>query len=253
MKSILLFGLLAATVSVSAQDPEPKKHHMKDMHEKHGKHGKFGDFMPLSTIGIGASFQKFDALNSRVAGNPAFEPLKDAAGTIQLGWLKERNRLVSASEIGIGSSMSGDKGKKSSNLRFIGLGADIGYAVVKSKTALLYPFAGIGYEWYQARFYKDNSAVDFDDVLDSPSLQNSIKPVNFKNDYFVYRLGLGFNLSSPQSKGGGIGIKAGYTGSFSDQKWKSNDNQTLANAPKDGLSRFYVSLVLSHNPMMMRH
>jgi hypothetical protein len=235
---------------VNAQDD---KHEKDDMHKKHDMHGKYAAFMPQSTFGIGASFQKFDALNARLSNFSEYEPLKDAMGTLQLGWLKERNRFVSGSDIGIGSSMSGDKGKKSSNIRFIGIGADFGYDLIKSEKILLYPYAGIGYEWYQARFYKDNSSVPFDEVLDSPNLQNSIRPVNFKNDFFTYRLGVGFSLKSPGHMGGGIGIKAGYTGSFQDREWKSNDNQNLANAPKDGLGRFFVSLVLSHQSMMMGH
>jgi Outer membrane protein beta-barrel domain len=256
MKTFFLCCLLAFGTAVVAQDDTPEKHKMQEKSGKHGKHGmygKYGQFMPQSILGIGASFQKFDALNGRVAGFSEYEPLKDAMGTLQLGWLKERKRFVSGSDIGIGSSMSGDKGKKSSNIRYIGVGADFGYDLIKSDRILLYPYAGIGYEWYQARFYKDNSGVDFDDVLDSPNLQNSIRPVNFKNDYFTYRVGLGFQVKSPKNMGSGIGLKAGYTGSFSDREWKSNDNQNLANAPKDGLSRFSVSLVFSHQPMMMGH
>ncbi|ULQ53616.1 hypothetical protein [Flavihumibacter fluvii] len=251
MKSIFLLCLLAAVATAQGQDDKHEKHQMKGQHDKHGMHGKYTDFMPMSTLGLGASFQQFDGLNSRIAGFPEYTSLKDHAATLQLGWLKERNRFVSGSDISFGNSFSGDKGKKSSNIRFIGLGADFGYAVVKNKTVLFYPFAGLGYEWYQARFYKDNSSSDFDDVLDSPNLQNAIRPVNFKNDFFTYHLGLGVNLTSPKSMGGGIGLRAGYTGSFHDSYWKSNDNQNLGNAPKDGLSRFFVSLVFSHQPMMM--
>jgi hypothetical protein len=253
MKTFFLFCLMAAAVAVQAQDDQQEKQGKGKHQGMHGKSGMYGGHMPMSTFGIGASFQDFDGLNSRVASFPGFEPLKKSAGTLQIGWLSERKRFVTGSDIGVGSSMSGDKGKKSSNIRFIGLGADFGYAVVKTKQVLFYPFVGVGYEWYQARFYKDNSGTNFDNVLGSPGVQNTIKPVNFKNDFFTYRLGLGVNLTSPKSMGGGIGLKAGYNGSFHDSYWKSNDNQNLGNAPKDALSRFYVSLVFSQQGMMMGH
>jgi len=38
-------------------------------------------------------------------------------------------------------------------------------------------------------------------------------------------------------------LKATYTGSFKDQAWKGNENQELANSPKDGLSQYNVGVL----------
>jgi hypothetical protein len=235
MKKIFLFVLVLASAGLQAQ------------------HHKFEDFMPQSVLGIGVSFQNFDGLNSRIANFDQYKQLKDQTGTLQLGWLKERKRIVSGFNLSGGTGLSGSRGKKSSNMRYIGLGGDIGYSVIKNKQAMLYPFAGLGYQWYQARFYKDNSSVPFDEVLQSPNVQNDISALGFKNEFFTYRLGIGIILTSPKHPSGGIGLQAGYSGSFQERAWTGNENQTLGNAPKDGLSQFFISLVFTHKPMMMKH
>src|SRR6185295_8000418 len=128
--------------------------------------------------------------------------------------LKERNRVISNAGVMIGSSMSGHRDEKSSTIRYLGFNADIGYDVLKSDMIMLYPFAGLGLQAYQAVFYKDNSVVDFDDVLGSSAVQNSITPVKFKNRFVVYRAGFGISFKSPKDPSNSIGIQAGYTGSF---------------------------------------
>lgn len=232
MRTLTLLLLLAVSSGVFAQNR------------------KYQFMMPQSTFGIGVAFQEFDGLKDRMANFSQYEALKDYSATIQLGWQKERDRLISSSGIMLGSSMSGDRDKKSSTVRFIGLGADIGYDLIKSEKVMLYPLAGIGYEFYQARFFTDNSGVDFDDVVGSPTVQNAIRPLALRNSFFTYRLGMGVSLTGPKDHGGSIGVQAGYVGSFDSRNWKSNDNQVLNNAPKDQLGRFQVSLILSHQPMM---
>ncbi|MEO6539420.1 MAG: hypothetical protein ABIN74_00460, partial [Ferruginibacter sp.] len=66
----------------------------------------------------------------------------------------------------------------------------------------------------------------------------------------TYRLGMGIGFKSPDGNHG-IGVQAGYTGSFKDQAWKSAENQTLNGAPVDDLKRFSVSLVFTGNMMGM--
>lgn len=207
------------------------------------------DYLPMSTIGVGIGFQDFDGLNSRIAGEPAYRSLKDYTGIVHLGWLKERNRLVSQGNLTLGSSMSGDRNRQSSTTRFIGIGADIGYDVLAQERIMLYPFAGIGYEWYQAKFFRDVSNIDFDDVLESPILQNGISPIRFNNSFFTYKVGLGVNLFAPKERGASVGLQAAYTGSFQDREWRSKDGQDLRNAPEDRLGRFQISLILTHSPM----
>ena len=235
MKTILGFFLL--TISFASYSQDAKK----------------SGFMPYMLYGIGGSFQEFEALDGRIANFSQYKELRDHMGTLQLGWLKERNNFISVCAFQLGSSMSGDRDKKSSNLRFFGFSADIGYNVLGNERMMLYPMVGLGFEKYQARFFKDNSAVDFDDVLESSAVQSSIRPVDFKNSFFSYRAGVGFALKSPKNPNHAIGLQAGYVGSFKDHKWRSNENQELMNAPEDGLGRIYVSLTFLSQAGFMKH
>ena len=236
MKTIWLF--LCATTSLSA-------------YAQHG-HGMKGDYIPMGTLNVGISFQKFEGLNSRIANFSQFKPLREYGGTLQLGFLKEHKRVISDMGIIAGSSMSGDRDKKSSTIRFIGANAGIGYDVLKSDKVMLYPLAGLGFEKYQALFFKDNSGVAFNDVLQTPSIKNTIQPVDFKNSFFNYRLGVGLMVKGNSTSRCSIGLQAGYTGSFKSHQWRSSDNQVLANAPSDNLSRFFVGIVFGSQPMHMK-
>lgn len=238
MKMIISILMLSAALNCAAQDEK--------------KHDKMDKYLPMISHSIGASFQKFDGLNSRIAGLPQYKQLKDNAATLGLGWLKEQHRVVSAGSVTVGSSMSGDRDRKSSTIRYAAVNADLGYDLLKSEKLMLYPLAGIGFQKYQALFYKDNAAVAFDDVLESPSVQNNISSVRFNNSFAVYRFGIGFSVKSPKYPSNSIGIQAGYTGSFKKNDWKSNENQTLGNAPKERISQFFIGLIFTNKPMMMR-
>jgi opacity protein-like surface antigen len=209
-------------------------------------------FTPMITHSIGGSFQKFDGLNSRIANVPQYKQLKDYAATLGLGWMKERNRVISNAGVNIGSSMSGDHHKNSSTIRYFGVNADIGYDLLKSDKLMLYPLAGIGFQQYQAIFYRDNSNVDFDDVLESPAVQNNISSVRFNNSFAVYRFGVGFSLQSPRHPSCSVGLQAGYTGSFKTNGWRTKESQLLANAPQDKVSQFFVGIVFTSRPMFMK-
>jgi len=206
------------------------------------------EIIPTFTHGIGISFQKFEGLNSRIANYPEYKPLKEAAALLHLGVVKEYKQVISDMGIFAASSMSGDRDKRSITIRFACVNANIGYDVLKSESVMLYPLAGLGFEIYQARFFKDNSAVAFDDVLQSPTVQNNIRSVDFKNAFFTYNLGFGIGLTSAKHRGASVGLKAGYTGSFKTRSWRSSEGQLLQNAPTDNLGRFHVSLVLGQQP-----
>ncbi|GAO41052.1 outer membrane beta-barrel protein [Flavihumibacter petaseus] len=233
----LLAALIICATAYAQDSSWSKKHDWRDM--------------PMPTIGFGISFQKFKNLDNRVAGLPQYEGLPESSGTLQLGWLKQKRSLVSVFNIMGGTSFSGDHHKKSSVLRYLGIAGDIGYDVAKQERIMLYPFVGLAYQWYQAKFYTDNSGVEFDDALESPAVQNEIRPVSFRNSFFNYRAGIGAQFIS--QKGGTIGLQATYTGSFQERAWKGNDNQTLGNSPEDRLSQFSIALILGFKPMMMYH
>lgn len=215
-----------------------------------GKKSRMVNDLPSITRSLGGSFQQFSGLNGRVENLPQYKTLKHYTPTIGLGWMKERNRLISDMGMTAGSSMSRHRNEKSSTIRYFGFNANAGYDLLKNEKITLYPLAGVGFQTYQAIFYKDNTGVDFDDILSSSTIQNSISPVKFRNNFWVFRVGTGILFSSPKNKSGSIGLQAGYTGSFRRNAWKSNENQSLGNAPGDRISQFYFSLVLASKPWM---
>lgn len=222
----------------------------KEKHKTWNKE-KMAEYMPSLNRTLGGSFQQFDGLNGRLSGLPQYKSLRTHTATIGLGWFKERNRVVSDAGFTLGSSLSGKRDEKSSTIRYIGFNANIGYDVLENETITLYPLLGLGYQCYQAIFYKDNSGVDFDDVLESPEVRQDIKPVKFTNGFFVYRAGAGILFNSPKYPAS-IGLQAGYTGSFQKRAWKTNEGQALANAPKDGISQFYFNVMLVSSPWMRK-
>ena len=64
---------------------------------------------------------------------PQYKQLRDHAGTLDLGFMKVHNRFISEIDFSAGSSMSGDRDKKSSTIRYLGAGIDIGYDVIPSE------------------------------------------------------------------------------------------------------------------------
>ena len=110
----------------------------------------------ILTHGVGFSYQEFNGLNSRIANFSQYEKLKNHVGTLQIGLLKEHKGLMSGLGFGVGSSMSGDRDKKSSTIRFFGFSGDIGYNFSRNQRVMIYPLVGLGVERYQARFFKDN-------------------------------------------------------------------------------------------------
>lgn len=237
MKTILSFLLLTVCASCIAQDDHKTKFDP--------------DMFPEISRAAGVSFQKFDGLGSRIANFPQYKELKHATGVLQLGWFKENHQFVSQINLMAGSSMSGDRDKRSSTIRYLGAGAEIGYDVIKDERIALFPLVGLGYQRYQARFFKDNSGVDFNDVLTSSTVQNNIKSLDLINGFFNYRLGLGIAARSAKHHCS-IGLQAMYTGSFSDHEWRSSQDQTLANAPRDKLSQIYAGLVFTCRPFWAR-
>ncbi len=200
----------------------------------------------MTTVqGIGISFQQFSGLNSRVGINPQYKTLRDYMGTISLGSRMVKKDFITEFTITGANSMSGNRSKKSSNLRSLAAGFSIGYDFIPSEKFMLYPMVGIGVEGFQAKFYKDNSGINFNDVLNSTIVQNTISAVKFTNAFTTYNLGAGFSFK-PAKCNGSIGIQASYTGSFRSEDWKSSDRQQLANAPEDRLGRFQVGLVFTN-------
>jgi hypothetical protein len=239
MKKIMLIALSVFSLSAMAQEKTSKK----------AKWEKMKSNMPAMSRGIGVSFQNFDNLNHRISGLPQYKGLQNHMYTLSAGSLQTMNNFVSQMTITAGSSLSGNPDKRSSTLRTISGGFDLGYDVVPSKMLMVYPMVGLGAETFKAIYYRDVTAVEFDAAANSTTVQNSIRKTKFTNSFFTYRLGLGISVKSPKDKGT-IGIQAGYVSGFQGEKWKTAEYQTLNNAPKDRLQRFAVSLVFTGGKMM---
>ena len=239
MKTIMLIALSVFSLSAMAQEKTNKK----------AKWEKMKSMKPIMTNGIGVSFQNFDGLNHRIAGFPQYDGLNNRMWTLSAGSMHVQNNFVSQMTITGGSSLTGNPNKKSSTLRTIGGGFDLGYDVIPSATVMLYPLVGIGGETFHAIYYRDVNAVEFDAVANSTTVQNSIHKTKFVNSAFTYRLGLGFAVKSPKDNGT-IGFQAGYVSGFHDEKWKSAEYQNLNNAPHDIIKHFSVSLVFTGGKMM---
>ena len=211
-----------------------------------------GKPMPSFTHSFGGSYQQFKGLNGRVANNAQFEQLKDYTATLGLGWQKEHKRVISAGGITLGSSLSRDRDEKSSTIRYGAIYMDLGYDVIKNENIMLYPLAGLGFQHYQAIFLKDNRAVLFNDVLRNDESKNSISSVRFNNSFLVYRAGLGFSFKSAKHPGCSIWLQGGFTGSFKNNAWKSNENQVLGNAPVDKINQAFAGITFITTPKFMK-
>jgi len=239
MKSIIVSLLCIITLSAVAQD-KPKSKHWE----------KMKDYKPMMTKSVGFTTQQFKNLKGRLAGFSQYKPLRDHMWTVSLGSMHEMKNFISQMTVTAGSSMTGNPDEKSSTMRFLSGGFDMGYDFIPSKRVMVYPLVGLGVENYHAIMWKDVNAVDFDDVAGSPTLQNNIRSVKFTNTFFTYRLGMGIGFKSPDGNHS-IGVQGGYVGSFKDKAWRSAENQALNGAPVDDLKRFQVSLVLTGNMMGM--
>lgn len=194
----------------------------------------------------GISFQKFENLNKRVAAYPQFEQAKNSTGTLQFGTFAERNRVITGFSINAGSSLSGDREKKSTATSFFGMSADVGYNFLKSSRVSLYPFAGLSYETYKVKYNHDVSAIPFDSVLQSNNFQQRVENLVFNNSFLVHRLGIGVIVTSKKHPQNSLGLQVDYTGSFSGNKWKVNKSQTLLNSPLDKLSKVSASVLIRY-------
>lgn len=194
----------------------------------------------------GISFQKFENLNKRITAYPQFEPAKNSTGTLQFGIVAQRKRIINGYSINAGSSLSGDREKKSTGTSFFGISADVGYNILKSTGVLLYPFAGLGYEGYKIKLNRDVSTFPFDSILTSGNFQQRAENLVFNNSFMLYKVGLGLVVTSKKHVRNSIGLQVDYSGSFKSNSWKINKSQMLLNSPKDNLSKIGVSLLIRY-------
>jgi len=203
--------------------------------------------------GFAGAGQNFDKLNNRLAQRPEYEQLKDLfqAG-ITFGWASETNKVITDFHFSFYGGTKGDKEKKSSRLLSQDISLLLGYNFSKNENIRFYPFAGIGYQSFQAKLNRDLSAIPFDSVLASSSTLQRTSSANLSNGFFTYKLGMGIDFLNKKDHRIGLGIRAGYVGSFTRREWRINEDQVLFNAPKDHLSGWFISLQLMRGPRQKR-
>ena len=194
----------------------------------------------------GFSFQKFENLNTRIKAFPQYEQLKKTTGTLQFGLFTEYDKIIVGYSGNFGSSLSGDKNKKSSATKFLGGLIDVGYSIFKTERISIFPYAGLGYERFKAVFNKDISAIAFDSVLVSNSVRQNTEQLIFTNAFAVYRVGVGTFVTSKKYPQNSVGLQVGYSGSFGENDWKINNTQTVFNSPKDKLSKISACILIRY-------
>ena len=223
---MLLVAFVFFTIKATAQTKTPVKRYLFHSH--------------------GISFQKFNNLNSRIKAFPQYEQLKNTTGTLQFGIFTEYDKITVGYSGNFGSSLGGDKNKKSSKLGFAGGSIDVCYNIARTNRFTLSPYIGLGYEQFKASFNKDISTIAFDSVLASNNIRQTTEQLIFKNAFVVYRFGFGTFVSSARNPQNSIGLQIGYSGSFGEKDWKINSTQTLLNSPKDKLSKIAASILIRY-------
>lgn len=194
----------------------------------------------------GISYQKFDMMNNRIKMYPQYEQIKNTTGTLQFGIITEKNKTIFNYLVSLGTSLSGDKEKRSTATRFTGLAFDLGYYLYKGEQFSFYPLVGLGFENFTLILNRDNSAIPFDSVVNSSSTRQVVEPLKLANRFITYRLGMGSNITSKSHPRNSFGLQAGYVGSFKKDDWRINTTQIISNSPKDKLSKVIVQLLFRY-------
>lgn len=192
--------------------------------------------------GLGVITEKFQNLNNRIASHPEYEQLPNAEAVFNLGWVAEADKAIIDFNMFFGGSISGDPKKKSTNIGAFGTSLNLGYNFSANKNIRFYPFASLGYQAFETRLNKDVSSIPFDSVLQSSSTLQRTNRVIFNNNFFVYKLGVGVDLLNKKDNRKGLGLRAGYAGSFTSHEWTINDTQVLSNSPNDKLDQWFFTL-----------
>lgn len=220
--------LLAIPALVFCQDAEAKKA-TRFLYHSHG-----------------VSFQKFKNLNQRVTTNNLYEPVGNNVATFQFGFIAERKNFFYNTGLTIGSSFTGKKNTRSTNIKVLEYNVDIGYNILQSNRFIVAPILGLGYSMYNVRYFRDLSSIPFDTIVASVPAQSQTGAFSLENSFINYRAGLNLTVKSTRNNHSAVALQVGYVHSFSDNDWKVNKFQTLANSPNDALSKVFTNLVFRY-------
>jgi hypothetical protein len=165
--------------------------------------------------------QTFSNLSGRIATRPEYEKLRKTEFTFSIGLTREVDRLLIDYNLSFGSSLSGNKERKSSSIFSFGAAMTFGLNFSENfsnyRRTRLWPFVGIGIQASNVKLNKDLAAVPFDSVLQSPSWQQRAMPQKFSNTFYCYKTGLAVDFIGKYNKRSSIGLRGGYIGSFKKQ------------------------------------
>ena len=196
--------------------------------------------------GVGYQYQSFGNLSNRIGGRPDLQKPGSSLGTIVIGVNGETKGFMRDFQVRFGSNITGDDEKRNTTIMNFGASVTVGYNFSKKSNFRFYPFVGISGENYFAKFNRDISAVPFDSIIASNTVQQRTEPVKFSNMFFCYQGGLAVDFINTKYRFlTSIGLRASYTGSFKSRTWRVNDNQLITGAPSDRISQFNASLLFS--------
>lgn len=194
----------------------------------------------------GATYQNFPAINGSIAGSGNYKKPNPIIGTLNFGFITERNKSFFKYFLNGGNGFSGNKKTQSTTTKMLGLSVDFGYYVITKKQFAIYPIAGLGYDRYTLVLNKNNSTIPFDSVLQNPVTRQQTSPVKLSNTFLHYRIGAGIKINSVKHPRNSIGFDAGYGSSFTHNDWKINNTQTLAKSPDEKLSKYFAHILISY-------
>ena len=186
--------------------------------------------------------QSFNNLNSRIASlGSAYEKVPQSILGFNTGVISMKNNFLSKINFSLGVRIKGNQEKKNTEIFAFQNTIEFGYNFSKNKNIRFYPLVGFGVSIFNVKLYKDLSSINFNDVLQSSTIQASTSPVKLANTFANYRVGFEVDFTN-KSGFGEFALLAGYSGSFKQRSWRINKDQQVANAPVEGLSQFFVGL-----------
>ena len=193
-------------------------------------------------LGYNYQNQSFNNLNSRLASlGSAYEKVPQSIFGFSTGVISMKNNFLSKMNFSFGTAFKRNEEKRNTELFAFQSSIEFGYNFSKNRNIQFYPLVGIGVSTFNVRLYKDLSSINFNDILQSPTVQASTSPVKLANTFGNYKVGFEVDFLN-RSGFRALAIIAGYSGSFEQSSWKVNKTQEVANAPADGLSQFFVGL-----------
>ncbi len=193
--------------------------------------------------GVSYNNQSFNNLNTTIAslGN-LYEKTPQSIIAWNLGYLNESDLILFKTNIGFGRGTKGNSERKNTVINYFTGSWDIGINLSKGKNTRISPFAGLGGSSFTVTLNKDLANINFNDVLQSSSIQANTTPVKISNMFFNYRVGLAVDFFNPKNNNQALSLFVLYCGSFKNRSWKVNMEQQVANAPIDGLSQLNAGI-----------